>query len=316
MENVLEIKEKILNTIKKIGPSLPVQLARTIEKNSIITSAFLSELFSEQSIKISKLKVGGSPLYFIPGQEKELEKFSHHLPGKEKEAYELLKENGILRDDEQEPAIRVALRQIKDFSFPVVLKQQDKQIIFWRYLTITQKQAEEKITEKLEKPKKKKEISKPKEEKKKESKILDKKSQERLEINKEIPKQKIKISDEKDRQNKELAKEKPKKKEKSEFVKKILYFLEKEDIELIREKEIKKREFSAIVRIDTQLGKGKMFLIAKDKKKITENDLRVALQKSQVEKMLALIITPGEINKKAKEYLEEYQDLIKILKLE
>ena len=43
--------------------------------------------------------------------------------------------------------------------------------------------------------------------------------------------------------------------------------------------------------------------IAKDKKTITENDLNLALQKSQDEKMPVLLICRGEMNKKAVEKL-------------
>ena len=77
------------------------------------------------------MRVGNSPIYFIQGQEHQLEKFSVYLKSKEKEAFILLQEKKFLKDSEQTPAIRVALRQIKDFAFP--FKRNNE--IIWRYLT-------------------------------------------------------------------------------------------------------------------------------------------------------------------------------------
>jgi len=73
------IKEKILNFLDKNGPSLPVHIAKEIGMDMIFTSAFLSELISHQKIKTSHMKVGISPIYFLPGQEKGLEKYSEYI---------------------------------------------------------------------------------------------------------------------------------------------------------------------------------------------------------------------------------------------
>jgi len=300
MENILEIKNKILSFLKTRGPSLPVQIAKQVEKSTIITSALLSELFAEKRIKISNLKVGGSPLYFLQGQESSLEKFYNYLPGKEKEAFLLLKQKKVLQDNKQLPPIRVALRRIKDFAFPLVLNQNNQQLIFWRYLTFPEEQAKQKILE-IIKVNKQKPLQKTKLQKPIPSPTLQKPTKQEI----------IEIIKPKKRQKKSNQP-----KEKSDFAKKVLYFLEKEDIELIEEKEIKKKEFNIIIRIDTDLGKIKFFCIAKDKKKITENDLRLVLQKAQNQKMPALIIYSGELSKKAKEYLENYNNLIKAVKLE
>ena len=103
-----EIKQKILYFIKMNGPSLPVRISREIKSDTLFTSAFLSELFNEKVIKMSDMRIGSSPLYFIEGHEFMLENFSHYLKSKEKEAFGLLKEKSFLKDSEQNPAIRVA----------------------------------------------------------------------------------------------------------------------------------------------------------------------------------------------------------------
>ena len=75
-QDTSDIKEKILLVIKRGGPSLPVHVARETNLSMLFAAAFLSELHSENKIKISRMKVGGSPVYFIPGQE-------HHVDGQQ-----------------------------------------------------------------------------------------------------------------------------------------------------------------------------------------------------------------------------------------
>ena len=87
-------------------------------------------------------------------------------------------------------------------------------------------------------------------------------------------------------------------------------------VELLEEIEFKKREFFGIAKIDTNLGKIEILIIAKDKKKITENDLEIATQKIHSYKRIVLFLSAGEINKKAKEYLEKHKNIIRFLNIE
>ena len=130
-QDTSKIKEKILFTLRRRGPCLPVHIANEIETSILFASAFLSELVSEKKIRMSHMRVGSSPLYFLPGQEYLLEKFSQHLQSRERDAFELLKNNKFLVDSQQDPAIRVALRSIRDFAIPF---RQNEEII-WRYPT-------------------------------------------------------------------------------------------------------------------------------------------------------------------------------------
>lgn len=131
VQDTSEIKEKIVGALKRRGPSLPIHIAKEIESNTIFASAFLSELISEKRVRISNMRVGSSPIYYIPGQEPLLERFSQHLKSRERDAFILLKEGKFLKDSRQEPAIRIALREIKDFAIPF---RRDEEII-WRYFT-------------------------------------------------------------------------------------------------------------------------------------------------------------------------------------
>lgn len=294
MQNTSNIKQKILEVLSTKGPALPVHIARETGMSMLFASAFLSELISEKKVKTSNMRVGGSPLYFIPGKEYALEKYGDYLKSKEKEAFLLLKEKKFLKDTNQEPAIRVALRSIKDFAFPFKHNEE----IFWRYFKTPQNEFQTQIQpQKTPKPETK---EKPKEQeiKKPESK------QETKEETKEKPILEVK----------QLKKEKLK--DKHEFSEKINNFMEYKDIELLEEISSKKREFIAKARINSDLGKIWILVIAKDKKSITENDIKLCLQKSNEENLIILLISPGKPNKKALESLKKYKGLIKYLELE
>ena len=77
----------------------------------------------------------------------------------------------------------------------------------------------------------------------------------------------------------------------------------------------KRKEFIARVRVDMLFGKQEMLLVAKDKKIITNNDLSLVLQKSQDQRMPAIIMANGELNKKADEYIRGWKNLIKFDKM-
>ena len=143
MKDTSQIKEKIIQTLRIKGPTIPVRISKEIDQTPLFTSAFLSELLSEKKLKTSNLRVGSSPVYFLSGQEFQLENFSEHLKSKEKEAFQLIKEKQFLKDSELEPAIRVAMREIKDFAIPF---EKDNQL-YWKYLTAKESNFENKKSE-------------------------------------------------------------------------------------------------------------------------------------------------------------------------
>jgi hypothetical protein len=145
--NVLDAKQKIVNFILQRGPSLPVHLTKVTEMNLTFTSAILAELLSEKKIKLSNLRVGTSPLYYILGQEEKLEAFVDNLKEPEVEAFRKLKQNKILDDEKQSPVLRVALRSIKDFAIP--LKSEGK--LYWKYYLLSNEKASLAISEHDEK---------------------------------------------------------------------------------------------------------------------------------------------------------------------
>lgn len=140
IQDTSEIKEKIVTFFQNRGPSLPVHVAKEINLSILFTSAFLSELFNENRLKTSHMRVGSSPIYYLSGQENSLENYTEHLKSKEKEAFLLLKDKKILKDSELEPAIRVAIREIKDFAIPFKINDE----IWWRFFTTDESEIKEK----------------------------------------------------------------------------------------------------------------------------------------------------------------------------
>src|SRR3989344_2933211 len=242
-QDTSQLKEKIYYILKRRGPSLPVHIAKEINLSMLFTSAFLSELYSDRKIKISSMKVGGSPVYFVPGHEYQLEKYSQYLGSKEREAFELLRKEKVLKDSEQQPAIRVALRALRDFAIPF----KNNNDIFWRYLSVS----EQEVIQLFEKPKKREE-----------------------KIEKEV-----------------------------------------ETKPPIIQQPLKEKEIEGLARINSDLGKIELYVIAKDKKKVTENDLTMAVQKSQSNRKMILLISNGNLDKKAEMYLTKYLNIVKFLKI-
>ena len=124
-----ELKDRVYDIVMSSGPVLPVQVSQKIQTNIILASALLSELVSDKKVKLTNAKIGTSPLYYVDGQEAKLEILQYYLPGKEKEAYKMIKDLKLVTDSELEPAIRVALGNLKDFAIPVYFDN----VLHWRW---------------------------------------------------------------------------------------------------------------------------------------------------------------------------------------
>jgi hypothetical protein len=133
--------QKILEFLRRSGPILPAQLAKFINSNILLSSAHLSELSSRRLVLVSDLKVGGSPLYYLPGQEAKLFDFRHHLNPKDQETVEYLKGKKILREKELDLFMRVSLRKVKDFAKPITVTVNGSKELFWKWYLINDEEA-------------------------------------------------------------------------------------------------------------------------------------------------------------------------------
>ena len=91
----MDKKEIILGIMKEKGPIIPSQVYKEIETDMLMASAILSELSLNKLVKISHVKIGGSPLYYLQGQERYLEKYIDKLHEKEERAVRLLKQKKV-----------------------------------------------------------------------------------------------------------------------------------------------------------------------------------------------------------------------------
>lgn len=273
------IKEKIISIIRRNGPSLPARISREIELSILFTSAFLSELASEKRLKISNMKVGNSPLYFIEGQESMLEKFSHHLKSKEKEAFALLKEKKFLVDSKQAPAIRVALRGIRDFAIPF---KKDEEIV-WRFFLIPQEE-------------------------------FTKEKRPKIPVKKELVREKpLGIFDEPLKPIKKPRKIQRRKTpvRENKFFNRVKEFLSERSIELLDIEGFSKDEILLRIRDN---GREKV-LIAYNKKRISDNDIIKAAKKTSEFNLPYMILGLGEPLKKVSGLIEAMKNLSSIEKL-
>ncbi|MBI4981313.1 hypothetical protein HZC30_07220 [Candidatus Woesearchaeota archaeon] len=143
-------QDKILQFLAVNGPSLPTKVAKLIGTEIIIASAHLSDLSAQGKVKISNLKVGGSPLYYLPGQEDQLERFaSSNINPQDLNVLNLLKEHKVLREAELELLPKVALRHLKDFAFPLQVTFQGKAELFWKWHLLPEAEANQLIKGKL-----------------------------------------------------------------------------------------------------------------------------------------------------------------------
>ena len=85
MENIrgqkhAEIVARIINLLQNKGPTLPIHISTETGVSMLFASAFLSELMAKKSVRVSHMKIGSSPLYYLPGQEEQLLKFVEGFP--------------------------------------------------------------------------------------------------------------------------------------------------------------------------------------------------------------------------------------------
>lgn len=142
----MDQRDKILELVRSKGPLLPGEINREIRTNVLFASAMLSELVDSNKLKLTNLKVGSSPLYYAVGQEHMLQKFTQHIGQKQKRAFELLKNNKILRDTEQEPLTRACLREIKDFAVPLEVTLNNNMELFWKFYLLSDDEATQLIS--------------------------------------------------------------------------------------------------------------------------------------------------------------------------
>jgi myosin heavy subunit len=307
------IKRGIIGFIQRNGPSLPIQISKSIQMDGIFASAFLSELVYEKLLRMSHMRVGSSPVYFIPEQEPLMERYGEsYLKSKERDAFFLLKENKFLKDSEQEPAIRVALRAIKDFALPI---QQGNEIV-WKYFKTLENIPQQIIVEPQTPKLIQQEVISPV--------IINTNPPEQKEVIIERVIEKSKEPQKETIPPKEIItkKEKPKKlsqkkyasskKQDNKFLEKVKEFLAEKNAEILEIISTGKSDLILKVRLNN---KEKM-LIAYNKKSISEKEIIQAHKKSLEYNLPFLVMSLGDMPKKLNDLIEALKSLAEIEKIE
>lgn len=337
-------REKILEALKD-GPTLPIKIAKQVGGDSVIVGAILSTLIESGSVAISSMKVGGSPLYYIPGQEEKLESFVDKLNEKDQKTFAMLKEKNILQDDAQDPLIRVSLRALKDFAKQFEIDFEGKRVIFWRFysydkaaalldaknILLSQKPivkeppkveahplaletygGEKKAVHEVKHHKAKKTEEKPTETPEHKPEAPEPENLRTYHKPKAIEKPEHNIKAEEHRSEiKEpdiadaIEKDAIPKKDFFEQIKEHIHSMK---LDIISKEKIKKSEYTLVLKNhDTN---DYIYCVAKDKKSINEGDLSTAFVYSQSKKMPCMFIMTGSLTKKAEQMrAKEFKDM-------
>ncbi|MBM3200053.1 hypothetical protein FJZ53_03870 [Candidatus Woesearchaeota archaeon] len=290
--NVLALKNQILEIVKRDGPVIPSQVSQHVVANLLFTSAILSDLASQDQVKLSKAKIGGSPVYYVKGQEPKLQMLYKYLGEKLKLVFDLLKEQQILRDKDLEPWQRVAVREIKDFAVMMTVNYNSQQEVFWKWYLIPDDEAKKIISETLKKEEPQPVKEEPKPELKHEAK-----KEEIEKKHKEVP------------AKKEETKLEPEKKLilGDKFYDTLNTYFSDNKIAIMEEAVIRKNtEYEFVIQIPSALGNLKYFVKAKNKKKVTDAELNMAYTTGERKKLPTIFMSTGDMTKKAEKYLEAH----------
>jgi hypothetical protein len=303
-------REKLLQTIKIKGPVIPAQIKDVINKDILVASAMLSELASNSLLKVSSLKIGGSPLYYVPGQENRLQSFASKLNEKDKRTYDLLKEKRVLRDKGLDPLTRVSLRQIKDFAKPLEVSSGEEKEIFWKWYLAPDEEVNTLIKkivgikEEVPKPEIKKQGIEPIK-----PELVEKPKQEIIERKEELIKKAPKAPKPlKPKRFVEVAK--------ADFSRKVHNYFKRKNIEVLEQEVVRKNtDIDFIILLPTAVGSVKYYCKAKSKKRPSDADLASAFVQGQQKKLPVLFLTLGDLTKRAKEMLNKEFKSITIKKI-
>lgn len=311
-----ETKDLMCAFIQARGPSLPVHIARDVKIDPLFASAFLSELFREQRVKMSHLKVGSTALYFLPGQEAQLEQFVQYLNQREQEAQKLLKQHHLIAHDALSPVLQVAITHIPDFAQERTFAGRR----FWQYafLSDTERQVAEAQVQTLtikEEPK----IVVPSPPQHQEA-LPTQTTPPTPRVTEKV--QAVEHKKQKTRQQKSLPSTIPTTlsftsepiphKPLLPFTQTVKTFLETKHFQTIeiRHEDKKSCTFHALKDTITYT------LIAKDRKKLQEPDLQEAITLLQSQRTPVILILQSPVDKKGLTLLDPWKNLIQVLSLQ
>ncbi|MBN2142037.1 hypothetical protein JW711_01785 [Candidatus Woesearchaeota archaeon] len=322
-------KDYVLRLVQMKGPVIPMSLKKDLQTDSLLISAVLGQLVDEGKLRVTKVKIGGSPNYYVPGSEERLVPLMKYLNEKDRRTAEILQEKKVLKDTDQDPLVRVCLRNIPDYAKPLEVNVKGEKQVYWKWFLVPAKEAEEEILKSL----KPLEAPKPAPAPKAASTPQDTPVKKAVAMEKRVqapPNQIVKSSQAAvDKPKETLTRESQKKiiakpetqthlthtpddakskeqldSEKDSFFQDVRRYLEKSGIAIKDYKKHRKTEIDLFVFVPTQIGSQEYYCKAKSKKKINDGDLSSAYIQGQNTKLPIIFLTPGELTKKAEGMLK------------
>jgi len=293
-------RDKVLEIVEAKGPVLPVRVVKELNTTLLIASAHLSELAASNLIMTSHMKIGNSPVYYVQGQEEALQDLATYLNEKDKEAFNLLKEKRILCDSDLTPILRVSMRSIKDFAKPMEIKKKDSSELVWKWYLLKEDETNKIIELYFSSKEAQRETMHLKHIETEKRKLEDERKRIEKEKKKLEEEKKILIEKQKEIVEQPKIESRPVQQEMDEFLEQIKKSLSEKKIEIIESKILKRNtEIELILKIPTVIGYTEYYCRAKNKKRVDESDLSAAFIQSQIRRLPALIIAPGDLTKKA-----------------
>lgn len=334
------ILDRILELVQKTGPVLPVDIASKLGLDSFLASAYMQQLVEQGRLSVGKERIGGSQIFFTPGQESSAAaKVKALVEAGKKTARMFAKEvpsNPEVQKKRDEFAARLSEIESKEKKSKLVEPHAVLQPGH-KVMPITIKHVSEEVGSVPEravgglmmpKPKIVEEIKPAPKEKEKEPEPV---VTEVEEVHYEKPKLEVPEPAPEPEAAEELKPKSPfreaiektflKKPEKPvepcPLVDAALAMLVDSGSEIIS-KELTKKGKEANITFDlpTKLGNLRMLAVVRNKKSITEADLSMAYTEGTNKKIPVLFVTNGKLTKLAQSYLQVISGLLKFKQVE
>lgn len=132
----------VLQYVQTNGPCVPNDIRQALKaQDNFVVGAILSELLGQGKIAITDMSLGTSKFYYDPQQPHVLEKIGHHLNEKDVRAFNLLKQERVVKNSELTPILRVSMAAIKDFSRILRVKTDTDEELYWYYYLLSAEEA-------------------------------------------------------------------------------------------------------------------------------------------------------------------------------
>ncbi|NQU78253.1 hypothetical protein HQ545_00635 [Candidatus Woesearchaeota archaeon] len=335
----MDNREKIASIVKEKGPLLPAQINKELKTNVLFASAMLSEMVDSKKIRLTSMKIGGSPLYYCEGQEERIEQFAHKLSEQNYKTFELLKNSKVIRDRDQSPQVRVALRELKDFAVPLEVTAKKESDLFWKYYLVPEEDAKNVIKKYFTGRSETREVQakisdiganvKPHDEKHVDVPAKNTTNSDNTVERESIPASDISEfsygsavsfstmidTDEKIMIEKESEKDSAPESlvfpEGDEFFDSVKSFFDSSGVEITGFSNIRKgAEYDFEILLPSKVGMLQYYCKAKSKAKSNEGDLSTAYVQGVVKRLPIIYLTQGELTKRAQEMLDDFKSMV------